>query len=58
MGAYCLVGMGKYWEVEHCGEKCLEIAHVYNNQQDIGVAYNILGMIGWTRGDYSSALFF
>jgi hypothetical protein len=39
-------------------KKCLEIAHVYNDQQDIGLAYNILGMIGWVRGDSSSALLY
>lgn len=58
MMAYCLVGMGKYGEAEHYAEKCLEIANVYNNQQDIGLAYNKLGMVGLVRGDYSSALLY
>jgi hypothetical protein len=32
--------MGKYGEAEHYAEKCLESAQVFNNQQDIGLAYN------------------
>ncbi len=56
MMAYCLIGMGQYDEAKHCAEQCLEIASSYHDQQDIGVAYNIIGMYDLVRGDYPSAL--